>query len=121
MLTKKVLLRFVAFYSVAFTLVYVIPEHIHRRDFDKAFTTWLHERTPQHEATLEVERRKNEMIHIEDCAVIALGFVVLGSGIYYVPRLARRKRDGQGTSTHKEDGREIRVGPKRKLARSTSI
>jgi hypothetical protein len=94
MQTKKVLFRFVVFYALALALVYLIPEHIHRRDFDKAFTTWLRDRTPQNEAALEVERRKNEMIHIEDSVVIALAVVVLGSGIYYVPRLVRRKRDG---------------------------
>ena len=96
--TKKILLkilfRFVVFYAVAFAFVYLIPEQIHRRDFDKAFTTWLHERTPQNQAALEVERRKNEEIHIEDSAVIALAVVVLGSGIYYMFRLLRRKRDG---------------------------
>ena len=91
MQTKKFLFRFVVFYALAFALVYLIPEHIHRGDFDRAFTTWFQERTPQNEAALEVERRKNEMIYIEDSAVIALAVVVLGSG---VARLVRRKRDG---------------------------
>lgn len=94
MQTKKALFRLVVFYALAFALVSLIPEHIHRRDFDKAFTTWFQERTPQNEAALEVERRKNEIIHIEDSAVVALAVVVLGSGIYYAPRLVRRKQDG---------------------------
>src|SRR4249920_2190467 len=44
---RKFFLRFLAIYAAAFVLVYLIPEHIHRRDFDRAFSVWLHDRTPQ--------------------------------------------------------------------------
>jgi hypothetical protein len=88
---RKFLFRFLAIYAAAFFLVYLTPEHIHRRDFDRAFSAWLHERTPQNEATLRVEQRKNERIKLADSAVIALALVTLGSGIYFVIRFAHKK------------------------------
>jgi hypothetical protein len=98
----KFLLRFLAIYATAFILVYLIPEHIHRRDFDRAFITWLHDRTPQNEAMLEAERRKNEIIHIEDSAVIALAFVALGTGIYVAVRFVVRSLDLRRTRHNSE-------------------
>ncbi len=91
MRVKKILLRPLAIYAIAFVLVYLIPEHIHRRDFDRAFFAWLKDRTPQNEAALRVEQRKNEIIHRSDSAVIALVLVALGSGIYVVIRFAKYK------------------------------
>jgi hypothetical protein len=91
----KFLLRFLAIYAATFVLVYLIPEHIHRRDFDRAFSAWFHDRTPQNEAVLRSEQRKNDMIKLVDTAVIALVFVTLGSGIYYVRRFVLHKVDRQ--------------------------
>ena len=88
---KKFLLRFLVIYAIAFVLVYLIPEYIHRRDFDRAFETWLHDRTPQNEAALQVEQHKNEIIKLADSAVIALVFVALGSGIYFAIRFVGDK------------------------------
>jgi hypothetical protein len=89
MRVKKILLRSLAIYAIAFILVYLIPEHIHRRDFDRAFSAWLKDRTSQNEAALRVEQRKNEIIKLTDSAVIALVLVALGSGIYLVIRFAK--------------------------------
>ena len=91
----KFLLRFLAIYAATFVLVYLIPEHIHRRDFDRAFSAWVHDRTPQSEAVLRSEQHKNEMIKLVDTAVIALVFVTLGSGMYYVGRFVLHKVDRQ--------------------------
>jgi hypothetical protein len=88
---RKFLLRFLAIYAAVFVLAYLIPEHIHRRDFDRAFFAWLHDRTPQNEAVLRSEQRKNEMIKFADTAVIALVFVTLGAGIYCIGRFVRHK------------------------------
>jgi hypothetical protein len=93
MRARKFLLRFLAIYSAAFVLAYLIPEHIHRRDFDRAFMTWLHDRTPQNEAALRVEQRQNEIIKLTDSAAIALAFVTLGYGIYSVNYFVRNKFD----------------------------
>jgi hypothetical protein len=90
---KKFFLRFLAIYAAVFILAYLIPEHIHRRDFDRAFSAWLHDRTPQNEAVLRSEQRKNEMIKLADTAVIALVFVTLGAGIYGIGRFVRHKVD----------------------------
>jgi hypothetical protein len=91
MLARKFLFRFLAIYAAAFVLVYLVPEHIHRRDFDAAFSAWLRDRTPQNEATLRVEQRKNERIKLADTAVIALALATIGSGIYSVIRFAHKK------------------------------
>jgi enoyl-CoA hydratase/carnithine racemase len=44
MLVRKFFLRWAAFYAIAFVLACLIPVQIHRRAFDKAFITWLHDR-----------------------------------------------------------------------------
>jgi hypothetical protein len=92
MSAKKTLLRFLAVYFIAFVLVYLIPQHTHRRAFDKAFVTFLRDPTPQNEEALRVEQRKNEMITVS--AVIALVPVALGAGIYFGIRFAGRKSAG---------------------------
>jgi hypothetical protein len=94
MSAKKTLLRFLAVYFIAFVLVYLIPQHTHRRAFDKAFVTFLRDPTPQNEEALRVEQRKNEMITLAVSAVIALVPVALGAGIYFGIRFAGRKSAG---------------------------
>jgi len=94
---RKFFFRLVAVYAIAFVLVYLIPEHIHRRAFDKAFMTWLHDRTPQNEEVLRAEQRKNEMIKLADSAVIASALVVLGTGIYVSVRIVGRSLDRRRT------------------------
>jgi hypothetical protein len=91
MSVKKLLLRFLAIYAIAFVLVYLIPEYIHRRDFDRAFDAWFQDRTPQNEAALQVEQHKNEIIKLTDSTVIALVFAALGSGIYFAISIRRRQ------------------------------
>jgi hypothetical protein len=91
----KFLVRFLAIYAATFVLVYLIPEHIHRRDFDRAFSALFRDRTPQNEAVLRSSQRKNEMIKLVDTAVIALVFVTLRSGMYYVGRFVLHKVDRQ--------------------------
>jgi cytochrome c biogenesis protein CcdA len=91
----KFFLRFLVIYSAVFVLAYLIPEFIHRRDFDRAFVAWLHDPAPQNEAVLRNEQRKNEMIKLADTAVIALTFVTLGAGVYFIGRFVRHKVDGR--------------------------
>ena len=86
----KFLLRFLAIYAATFVLVHLIPEQIHRRDFDRVFFTWWKNRTPENEAALRVEQRKNEIIHLRDSALIAAFVVVIVGGIYKVVRPIRR-------------------------------
>jgi ABC-type phosphate transport system permease subunit len=91
MSAKKTLLRFLAIYFIAFVLVYLIPQHIHRRAFDKAFVTFLRDPTPQNEEAFRVEQRKNEIIMLAVSAVIALVPVAMGAGIYLGIRFAQSK------------------------------
>jgi hypothetical protein len=86
----KILMRCFAAYLVAFLLALLIPEHIHRRDFDRAIFTWVENRTAQNEAVLRSEQHKNEIIHLRDSAVVALLLVSAAYGIYRVVRFAKR-------------------------------
>jgi len=88
---RRFLSLFLAVYAAAFVLVHLTPEHIHRRNLDKAFSAWLHDRTPQNEVTLGVEQRKNERIELADSALIAGALVTVGSGIYFVIRFTHKK------------------------------
>ncbi|SRR6266436_504540 len=72
----KILLRYLAAYAIVLILVFLMPEHIHRRDFDRAFFIWMKDRTAQNEAALRTEQHKNEIIHLQDSAVIALVVVI---------------------------------------------
>jgi hypothetical protein len=89
----KITLRYLGYYVLVFILVSLIPEHIHRRDFDRAFSTWWKDRTPQNEAALRAEQHKNEIIQLQDSAVIALVVLVVVGGTYKVVCFVRRLSD----------------------------
>jgi hypothetical protein len=93
---RKILLRSLAIYPIAFVLGYLIPMSIHRRDFDRAFIAWSKDPTSQNEEGLRVQRRKNEIIHLVDSAVIAFVLVSGGFGIYLVIRSAKYKFSSPG-------------------------
>jgi hypothetical protein len=92
----KIAARYLAAYAIVFILVYLLPGHIHRRDYDRAFTAWLKDQTPQTEAALRVEQHKNEIIYLQDSGVISLILVVIAGGAYeglrFVRGLSKRRR-----------------------------
>jgi hypothetical protein len=104
---RRFFLRFLAIYAAVFVLAYLIPEHIHRRDFDRAFFAWLHDRTPQNEAALRNEQDKNEMIKLAGTAIIASVFVTLGTGVYCIGRFVRHRVDRR-RSNGTEEIRHVR-------------
>jgi hypothetical protein len=84
-------MRCLAAYLITFLLAFlIIPEHIHRRDFDRVTFAWVKNPTPQNEAALQSEQHKNEIIHLRDSAAVALLLVVATYGIYRVVRFAKR-------------------------------
>jgi hypothetical protein len=91
MSARKFLFRFLAIYAAAFLLAYLVPENIHRRDFDGAFSAWFHDRTPQNEAALRAEQRKNEKIKLADGGIIALALATVGSGLHSAFRFAHKR------------------------------
>jgi hypothetical protein len=93
----KIVLRYLAAYAIALILVFLIPEHIHRRDFDRAFFIWTKNRSAQNEAALRAEQHKNEIIHLEDSAVIALVVVIIAAGTYLIVRFVKRSVSGAKT------------------------
>lgn len=87
----KIALGCLVAYAMVFTLVYE-TEHIHRRNFDRAFFAWWKNHTPENEAALRVEQRKNEIIRLRDSAAIALFAVVIVGVTCKVVGLVRRRR-----------------------------
>ena len=88
MRSVKIAFTCLAAYAIVFSLVY-LTEHIHRRDFDRAFFTWWKNRTPDNEAVLRAEQHKNQIIRLRDSATIALLVVVIAGGTYKVVRFVR--------------------------------
>jgi len=93
----KILLRYLAAYAIVLILVFLMPEHINHRDFDRAFFIWMKDRTAQNEAALRTEQHKNEIIHLQDSAVIALVVVIIGSATYLILRFVKRSVSGAKT------------------------
>jgi hypothetical protein len=89
---KKLALRFLLPYVLLMILMLSVPGHIHRQDFDRAFAAWYKNRTPENEAALRAQQRKNELIELEFCAVGALVVLAVGYGLYKLVRLTVRSR-----------------------------
>ena len=93
---KKLLIWALAIYAVVFIFVFVVPDLLHRRDFDKAFFAWLHDPTPQNQAMLRHEEFKNDVIRLEFSAVVSLVAVSVVGCIYSVGVLiSQRTRPGR--------------------------
>jgi hypothetical protein len=79
--TKKLLFLVVG-YALAFALVFSVPEFIHRRAFDQAFSAWYKDPSPQNTSALRIERHKHELIHIQASAIGALVLLVIACSVY---------------------------------------
>ena len=90
----KIASGYLAAYGLALILVFLIPEHIHRHDFHRAFFIWMKNRTPQNDAALRAEQHKNEMIHLRDSTLIALVVVLIACGTDKVARSVIRAGSG---------------------------
>lgn len=88
---KKPVVLLVA-YLFCFTLVLLTPEHIHRQDFDRAFSAWQKNPSTQNEEALRFQQHQNEIIHLADSGIAAFALLVGGYGIYLVVRLALRPK-----------------------------
>ena len=86
----KKLLYLIVGYALAFVLVFSVPEFIHRRAFDQAFSAWYKDPTPQNTSTLRIEQRKNRLIHLQDSAIGALALFVVACGVYGGMQLWKR-------------------------------
>jgi hypothetical protein len=93
MAINKSIVRLVVVYAIAVVLVCVVPGQLHRRAFDRAFMTWLHDPTSENQKALRVEERKNDATKVAGSAAIALVLVAAGAGVYFVIRSAGRKFD----------------------------
>jgi hypothetical protein len=86
----KKLLYLVVGYALAFALVFSVPEFIHRRAFDQAFSAWYKDPSPQNTAVLRIEQHKNRLIHLQDSAIGALALFVVACGVYCASQLWKR-------------------------------
>jgi hypothetical protein len=89
-LSRKAILGTISYLFLVALLSVVLPVAIHRTEFDRAFLSWHRNQTPQNEALLRNQRRRNEIANLETSAILAL--VLWGAGIvsYEIVRRARR-------------------------------
>lgn len=85
-------IRFFVAYVLLFILMLFVPTFSHRRSFDEAFTAWYKNRTPENEAALRAQQRKNELIDLEFSAAGALIVLTVGYGLYRLVRLMAHAR-----------------------------
>lgn len=56
----------------ALVLAFVIPTNLHRRDFDRAFSEWLHHPSSASEAELRHQQHLNEVENLKFEGAVAL-------------------------------------------------
>jgi hypothetical protein len=66
--------------ALALVIAFLIPQHTHRLDFDRAFTAWLHDRSPENEAALHQQQEINRRTEEEVSVVVALVLFALFAG-----------------------------------------
>jgi hypothetical protein len=75
-------LRFLLIFLVAFILVPLTPQFLHRRDYDQAFTAYYRNPTPENLDALRAQQRINNYIKLSFNGVAALALTTCGYGIY---------------------------------------
>jgi hypothetical protein len=77
-------------YVVLVFLLYVVLPPVHRSEFDRAFASWRTNQSPQNEAVVQNQQRRNVIVELGTSAVLAL--VLLGGGFasYEIFRRTRR-------------------------------
>lgn len=88
---RKTMLCAVLGYLSILTLLYVlVPNLIHRRQFDRAFESWHKDPTSQNEAFLRIEQHRNTIVHLETSATGAFVLWIASFACYRIVRCARR-------------------------------
>ena len=80
-LARRVI-RWFGAYALILTFAFVTQLPLHRRDSDRAFSVYYKNPSPENEAALRAERRKNEIIQLKDSAIISFVLLVVGYGLY---------------------------------------
>jgi len=75
-------LRFLLIFLVAFIFVSLTPSFLHRREFDRAFTAYYRNPTPENSEALRAQQRINDYISLSFDGVGALALTTCGCGIY---------------------------------------
>jgi len=81
--------RFLLIFLVAFTFVSLVPSFLHRRDFDRAFTAYYKNPTPENSEALRAQQRINDFINLSFDGVGALALTTCCYGIYALIRGVR--------------------------------
>jgi hypothetical protein len=72
--------RLISSAALALLIAFLVPQHTHRHDFDRAFTAWLHDKTPENEAALRQQQEINHRFEIEGSLIVALVLFTLFAG-----------------------------------------
>jgi hypothetical protein len=72
---------------VAFVFVSLTPSFLHRREYDRAFTAYYRNPTPENSDALRAQQSINDYINFSFTGVGALALTTCGYGIYGVIRL----------------------------------
>lgn len=83
-------LWFLLTYVLLVILMFSVPMFIHRQDFDRAFSAWYTNRTPENETALRIQQHKNTVINLEFSAVGAFVLLAVGYGLYALVRATAR-------------------------------
>ena len=75
-------LRFLLIFLIAFIFVSLTPSFLHRREFDRAFTAYYRNPTPENSDALRAQQRINDYINLSFDGVGALALTTCGYGIY---------------------------------------
>ena len=79
--------HFLVAYVLAFIIASLTPRFVHRRDFDRAFSEYYKNPTPENAAALQAQGRVNDAISIKMSAIAAFLLVSFGFGAYFAIRL----------------------------------
>jgi hypothetical protein len=85
-------LRLAIVFGAAF-LFFDLTTIVDRRSYFAAFSTYVHDRTPENEARLRSEARMNELVKAEDAAVEAGIVTAFVFGVFTIYRALRRRKN----------------------------
>src|SRR5438045_382412 len=79
-----------AIYLALFVALSLVPQFLHRQDFDRAFTAYLHNPSPATKQVLKQEQIKNRIIEFTNVVVGAAVILVVGVGFVYLVKVTFR-------------------------------
>jgi hypothetical protein len=99
-LQRIVLSGLAAYLSLALLSFLLLPDMMHRKDFDRALLSWQRNHTSENASALRAQQQKNRIIQLETAAAEAFGLWFVGLACYATARhLLRAKNRYRQTAT----------------------